>query len=315
MRAVRFTSLAAVVLGAVALVVLVAGPRGSPRASGKHVVVLGGDLHVGAAAPFATVVLAKLRDEIAGASVVVNLEGPVSGAASTTSDGIVVLANAPEFLPGLHDAGVRVAAIANNHARDAGPASSAETVAALRRAGILPAGLEAAAATFDTEGGRIVVTAHDLGSGVPPSLRADLRRARAGGAGTLIATFHVTGPPLYLPVPALKSAVAIALEEGAVVVAAHGTHALGPVERRGDRVIAWGLGNLAFACACTEETDALLLRVTISGGTVTRAEVIPIDAGLRGAFPVPASDPAAILDLLAAIGSTPIRREGARGVF
>jgi len=273
--------------------------------------LLAGDLQAGASPP------AALLDGIGGAfgdaAVVVNLEGPIADIASTTSGGDVVLASSRDALPMLRRAGVRAAGIANNHAGDAGDGGDRATAAALRDAGILPAGLAAGAAILDANGERIAITAHDLTDGVPASLRDELRAARS--QGTLVATFHVTGPPLYLPGPELKSAVAIALEEGAIVVAAHGTHAIAPVERRGDRVIAWGLGNLAFACDCTDESDAILLRVAIRGGAVIRAEVIPIDAGLRGAPPRLAKDPESILGLLESIGSSSLRRANGRASF
>jgi poly-gamma-glutamate capsule biosynthesis protein CapA/YwtB (metallophosphatase superfamily) len=130
----------------------------------------------------------------------------------------------------------------------------------------------------------------------------------------LVATFHVTGPPSYLPRPELRAAVDTAITAGALVVAAHGTHALGPVERRGKAVIAWGLGNLLFACDCTDEVDGAVLRVSIDGDAA-RARILPIDAGLRGAPARPGHNPELILDLLDALGSSPLRREGPAAGF
>ena len=129
----------------------------------------------------------------------------------------------------------------------------------------------------------------------------------------LIATFHVTGPALYLPRPELRRAVEAALAAGASVVAAHGTHALGPLERRGDAVIAWGLGNVAFACDCTDERDAVLLRIRFEGRRPAGVEVLPIDAGLNGAPARPSADAAGVLDLLESIGTVGLRREGGVG--
>jgi hypothetical protein len=160
---------------------------------------------------------------------------------------------------------------------------------------------------------RVVITAHDLGGGVPAGLSSELADARALG-DALLSTFHVTGPPSYLPRPELRAAVDIALAAGARVIAAHGTHALGPVERRGGAVIAWGLGNLLFACDCTDEVDGLILRVSIDRHEV-RARIIPIDAGLRGGDARNGHNPSLILDLLDALGSSPLRREASAAFF
>jgi poly-gamma-glutamate synthesis protein (capsule biosynthesis protein) len=210
--------------------------------------------------------------------------------------------NAPASLELLRSAGVRVVGIANNHAGDGGADGVASTLEAVRRASLLAAGGAAGAARLSD----VAITAHDLGGGVPPRLGAELAAAR--GDGVLVATFHVTGPPSYLPRPELRAAVDEALSAGALVIAAHGTHVLGPVERRGRAVIAWGLGNLLFRCPCTEEVDGAILRVSLPADRAepVTARIIPIDAGLRGEPARPAHDPALILELLAALGSTPL---------
>jgi poly-gamma-glutamate capsule biosynthesis protein CapA/YwtB (metallophosphatase superfamily) len=221
--------------------------------------------------------------------------------------------NAPAAVASLRASGVRVAGIANNHAGDRGASGLAETAEALRRTGIRPAGGPAGAAVIEVNGQRVVVTAHDLAAGVPAELSANLAAARATG-DVLVATFHATGPPSYLPRPELRAAVDVAIAAGARVVATHGTHALGPVERRGGAVIAWGLGNLLFACDCTDEVDGAILRVTIDAD-VLRARIVPIDAGLRGAPARAGHDPALVFDLLEALGSSPLQREGAAASF
>lgn len=114
----------------------------------------------------------------------------------------------------------------------------------------------------------------------------------------------------------MEAAVEAALAAGATVVAAHGTHQLARVERRGRAVIAWGLGNLAFACACTDETDGLLLRVELDAdGAALRAAVVPVDAGLRGEAVRPAREAALVFDLLESLGSSPLTRAKARASF
>lgn len=263
---------------------------------------LGGDLYYGDRDPQA--LLAPLAPLTAGAVGIVNLEGAVApgGAFATTPEGYR-LHNDPAGLQGLREAGIAAVGIANNHAADADPHDTARHVS---DAGLLPAG----AVSVPLGSGTVRLVQVDLTGGAPPDLAARLRDGRTPGE-PLVASFHVTGPPSFLPRPELHEAVTVALAEGASVVVAHGTHAIAPVERRGGAVIAWGLGNLAMACDCTAVTDALLLRVHLSaGGRVGDARVYPLRAGLRGEAATPAPDPAGLFDLLTAIGSPPLIRAG-----
>jgi len=250
---------------------------------------------------------------VQGAVGIVNLEGPVAEQRQLKARGLQ-LWNSPSALKEISELNVKVAGIANNHSADAGPLGVKQTAKELRARAIMPASGPAGAALLKLNGISIAVTAHDLTRGVPPGLAADLAAARRQ-ADVLVTTFHVTGPPSYLPRPELKRAVEIAYRAGAHVIAAHGTHALGPVERREHAVIAWGLGNVAFACRCTNEQDALLLRVRVAPGGAVRAEVLPIQAGINGGPAAMNPDPAGIFDLLEAIGSSKLERKGSVAEF
>lgn len=238
---------------------------------------------------------------------VVNLEGPVlQGAGYAHIDGErVTLGNPATTGALLRDAGVVAASVMNNHRADG---DTGATVARLEAAGLAVAG--PSPATLEVGGARVVVFAHDLEDpGVPEAVTREL----AGTDGLRVESFHVTGPPSYLPTPALAAAVEAAVNGGADVVVAHGTHAIGPVERRGDTVIAWGLGNLLFDCPCTREDEALVLRVSLAPGHP--AEIIPIRAGLDGAPATGSPDPEGVLDLVAALSVTPLSRRPGRAGF
>ena len=274
---------------------------------------IGGDVFLGTGGHGA---LAGIPAIVDGAPGVVNLEGPAGAAGAAGAAGVASprLLHAPNALAELRAAGVAVAGIANNHAGDAGPGGGAATIHALAAVGVQPAGGPAGPATLVLGGLRIVITAHDLEHGVPAALRDDLAAARRRG-DVLVATFHVTGPASYLPRPELVDAVAIALVAGATVIAAHGSHELARVERRGRAVIAWGLGNLAFACACTDEDSGALLDVTLTREGAAAASIIPIDASLLTGATRPAADPALTFELLDALGSTRLERRGDRAGF
>jgi poly-gamma-glutamate synthesis protein (capsule biosynthesis protein) len=266
---------------------------------------LGGDVNLGDGGRGQ---LQDISGIVQGATGIVNLEGPVAEHAQLKT-GRLRLWNAPKALPEISAVNVKIGGIANNHAGDAGIKGPERSAASLREHGILPAGGPAGPALLQLNGITIAVTAHDLTNGVPANLAEDLASARSR-ADVLVATFHVTGPPSYLPRPELRLAVETAYNSGASVIAAHGTHALGPVERREHAVIAWGLGNLAFACDCTQEQDAILLRVRLAPGKVIKAAVVAIQAGLNKRPATPSKDAAGIFDLLEAIGSGKLERKG-----
>ena len=297
---------------AAATLLLVSGcapPAAVPRAR----LWIGGDVFLGTGGHGA---LASIPAIVGGAPGIVNLEGPVGDRreGDGETEPSIRLLHAPRALAELRAAGVVAAGIANNHARDAGPGGAAATARALTAAGVQPAGAPAGPAIVTVGRLRVVVTAHDLEAGVPATLRAELLAARRRG-DVLVATFHVTGPPTYLPRPELLDAVAIALEAGAAVVAAHGTHELARVERRGRVVIAWGLGNLAFACACTDEPSGALLEVVLGPDGAGEAAIIPIDAGLAGGTAHAAADPALTFELLEALGTPRLQRLDGRARF
>jgi poly-gamma-glutamate capsule biosynthesis protein CapA/YwtB (metallophosphatase superfamily) len=267
---------------------------------------IGGDVYLGSGVPRA---LSALAPQLEGAAGIVNLEGPVAPSPAPGDAGLRLF-NSAGALRQLTEAGVRVAGIANNHAGDAGPGGPIQTRRALEQAGILPAG----PAVLELKGLRVAVTANDLTAGAPPDLEAELRKARRS-ADVLVSTFHVTGPSLYLPSKELKAAVEIAARAGAQVIASHGTHAVGPVERRGGTVIAWGLGNLVFNCDCTDERDGLVLRVRVSRAGVVSADAIPVRAGLHGEAAAAAPDAPQLLDLLEGLGSHLLQRTSDRARF
>lgn len=293
------------------LAALVALPIACRRARRQAPAVslwFGGDTHLGARAhPLFDHTPAELR----GAVGVVNLEGPLEDAPPPSTSRR--LTSSTRSLAALREAGVRVVTVANNHSRDLGDDGLARTVAAVRSANLTPAGGPAGDATLTVYGRRLVFAARDLTDGVPSDLAGSLARARRDGA-TLVVTFHVTAPALYLPTVTLREATRIALDAGARVVVAHGTHSVAPVERRGQSVIAWGLGNLTFDCECTRETEGMIVRVDLRGSH-TRARVIPIDAGIDGAPATLAREPAALYDLLATLRGAALRRQGSAAFF
>ncbi|MCA9665348.1 MAG: CapA family protein [Myxococcales bacterium] len=281
-----------------------AGSQLAPEA--QHVRLwFGGDVHVGAgrAAPLLTHALPLL----ARARGVINLEGPIASQPTRQrADRRWLLFNAPSVAAQLARAGVAVATLANNHAGDDGPSGRARTRSVLAAADLRTAD--------DAQPARLagaIVAAVDLSRGLPADLAASLQRARGSRDSALFAVaFHVAHPPSYLPSPRLARAVDIAIAAGARVVVAHGTHELARIERRGDAVIAWGLGNLVFACRCSRAREGLLLYVARRGKHLAAA-VAPIDVGREPGQPArPSRDAAGVFELLRALESSPFDVKG-----
>lgn len=278
------------------------------KPAGRAELWFGGDVHLG---PGGKRALAPLAAAMRPAAGIVNLEGPIDprgeqGGALREGE-TIRLFNGPAAAKELAEARILAASIANNHAGDAGPEGPAETARTLLRAGVSPFGGSAKVAVIERGGLQIALAGYDLGAGVPPGLASELKLTRLSG-DALVVSFHTTGPPLYLPEPPLREAADIALAAGATVVVAHGSHTLAGAERRGDAVVAWGLGNVAFDCDCTDEREAVVLRVELDKSGVSSASLVPIDAGLHGAQARVAADPGPVLDLLAALGVQGTRR-------
>jgi hypothetical protein len=227
---------------------------------------------------------------------VVNLEGPVGPVGSAEVSGEVRLVNAEAALPDLRAQGVVAVGVENNHRDDLGEAGPPETRAAAERHGLRVvdrAGLEH---------GAFALTAHLVGDGGPPA-GFDAELAAAARRGDLVALLHTSGDG-----PGLADAVDRAVAAGARVVAVHGSHEIGPVERRGRAVVAWGLGNLLFDCACTDGAEGLILEVERFADGAIGASIVPVRAGLHGAPAARASDPDEVFDRLEALGSSPLVR-------
>jgi len=230
-----------------------------------------------------------------------NLEGPLTergkpagldAAGKPAAAGPIRFA-APPATAALLRGRLDVASLANNHALDQGEAGRADTEHALQAAGIAAA-FPGHDATLAPLGVRVQILARDLGPGLAPAdedaLASAVAAARHGGAAVLV-SLHFAREGVQLPSPAERRLAARLIDAGDSAVLGHGPHVARGIERRGRGVIAYSLGNLAFACRCTDEKDALVLRFALGAdGGVDDIVALPITAGLAGAPPHPADD-------------------------
>jgi capsule synthesis protein PGA_cap len=246
-----------------------------------------GDLHLGSSSTEAHV--APLSRLLQGDVRVVNLEGPISksghesGLATDGSPTGPLRFNAPpaaaKWLKGLVDA----VSLANNHAMDQGAEGLAETVSLLREQGIQ-------AATADTDarisrkGREVRLITRELPESWSPedesALESRVREARA--SGPVLVSLHWGRTGALLATEDQRRLAGKLIDAGATAVLGHGPHTPQGIERHGQGIIAYSLGNLAFACGCTDERDAYVLRFRIDGeGAAVDVEAVPLRAGLR----------------------------------
>ncbi len=191
-------------------------------------------------------------------------------------------------------AGFQVVTLANNHVLDFGREGVERTLRELDRVGIAWCGLagegigeRVEARVQAPDGGVLAVLAYCGMRNVavrgrpywtvPPDLvrvRRDIRRALDSGCAVLVVIHEGGGP---WPSPELDAAARGALLAGASVVAVHHAHVLGGIERVGDGLIAWGLGNFLAATNnfLDERREGMVLRCTLDGRRVVAYEFYP----------------------------------------
>ncbi len=261
-------------------------PDTPPEAAGVAHILLVGDVMLGrGVAPVAAAdpdgVFEHIRHTVSGADVAAaNLESPL-----TTRPHLAENPNALEADPAtaglLAAAGFDVAAIANNHAGDAGPASVTDTVEAIEAAGMRVVGggsdddAAAAPLLIEVEGVTVAFLAFDATrqglaatattAGVAPYIGEDVeRRVRAARTAADVVVVSLHGGIEYLPEtdPGMERLAGDVVSWGADVVWGHGSHVTQPISvLPGDRpaVVATSLGNFLF----DQERD-----VTETGGVL-----------------------------------------------
>jgi poly-gamma-glutamate capsule biosynthesis protein CapA/YwtB (metallophosphatase superfamily) len=270
----------------------------------------------------------RVRDPLAtGAQVVFgNLEGTLTTAASSkcspASAGRTCFAfrDPPGYVRYLKQAGFTVLNDANNHSFDFGAAGQAETVRAIRAAGLAQTGLPGQITLVSVKGVRIAFVAfapYDYTASLldRPAARALIERARrqasvvvvymhAGAEGS--AADHVTGAEEHFLGEDRGNPEAfahLAVDSGASLVLASGPHVLRGMEFYKGHLIAYSLGN--FAGYRNFGTDGILsmsaiLRVTLSPtGQFLRGRLYPVHSTGEGQ-PVRGGGSAALVARLSA---------------
>lgn len=238
----------------------------------------------------------------------------------------------PRFAAGLLSGHFNVVSLANNHAMDYGVIGLEDTLAALDAAGVKHAG---AGANFAAARAAVIVEANGLrvafiacvltpvegggfdiysweattGAGLAVCdaalLPNDVKEARAR-ADFVIVVPHAGTEYDTRPNQTQLELASAAMSAGAdAYIGAH-AHVVQPVERRGNQLIAWGLGNFIFAldevdlANIPEPRVSLILNITLTKGAgVTSWQAVAVTQDASEDRPRPATpDEAAVLDAL-----------------
>ncbi len=240
-----------------------------------------------------------IRAELARGDVVFgNLEGPLTDGGEPWPDKKYLFRTPPaRVAPALARAGFDVVSLANNHTLDYGAAGLYDTLDALHDAGIRAVGagtdLSRArrAAVIEAGGQRIGFLAYSntfprgfwAGAGRPGTAFGHAAHVRADVAAlrervdTVVVSFHwgreaTTELRDYQPMLARA-----AIDAGADIVAGHHPHVLQGVERYGDGVIFYSLGNFTFGSYSEIARISAIAHVTVDAGGPRSAELVPID--------------------------------------
>jgi poly-gamma-glutamate capsule biosynthesis protein CapA/YwtB (metallophosphatase superfamily) len=203
----------------------------------------------------------------------------------------------PKTLEGLTFAGFDVLSVANNHSLDYGLQAFEDSASRLKKAGIIPVGIELFSAIAEnnsqleirevkeTKVGFLAYT--DAGS---PLWRAtqttpgvawvdqytieefqNAIRAAKQQSDILVVSVHFGEEYQTQPSEIQKLIAQSAVDAGANIVIGHHPHVVQPVERYKKGWIAYGLGNFVFDQGFSKETtEGLLLEVMVQDKKITR---------------------------------------------
>ena len=230
----------------------------------------------------------------------VNHEGPTPNSFSyhpLTYPAGLVFSFDPALEKGIHDAGVDVVSLANNHIRNYGSRGVTQTIANVKAAGVTPigAGRDLAAANapawFTISGVRVAVLAFDaidLGSNAATATRpgaapldltrakADIKAARAAGAGVVIVVPHWGVEYTSAATTSQRRDAAALIADGADVILGSHPHWAGAMEAIGKGLVVYSMGDFIFDLPRSEKTDeGLIVELTFSGTHLAQIDIHP----------------------------------------
>ena len=212
------------------------------------------------------------------------------------ADKLIHLSSGPGTAEALADAGFTTLGLANNHLMDHGIPGLRDTLAALDAAGLAYAGAgatldDAARIDYQEHGGLRVATlafsdayvvgfvARAFQGGV---LSADEQRASRlireadANADLVISHFHWGTEYGFAPTRQQRDLAEMAAASGADIVIGHHPHVLQSVERIGDTLVLYSLGNFVFDQGWSRTRESTLVRYELDADGQARVSFVPI---------------------------------------
>lgn len=225
------------------------------------------------------------------------------------ADKFIHLSDGPEMLDALAAAGFTTVTLANNHTMDHGIPGLEETIAAVDEAG-----LDRAGAGLDlAEAQQPAVTQHEdltvatlsftdaYVEGFParafqggvltaePDAVESLIEETDAEADLTIAQFHWGEEYDLGPSADQRELAEVAADAGADLIVGHHPHVLMPVERIGDALVLYSLGNFVFDQGWSRTRESAVARYELDPDGTARVVLVP--ALVREATPTPLSGP------------------------
>ena len=225
-----------------------------------------------------------------------NLEAPLTDSQDEFTDKRFRFKVSPHAAGALKNAGYDVLTLANNHMGDFGHRGVLDTIDTLQAAGLKStgAGIDITQARepaiVEIDGLKIALLAYSntfpkefyatptrpgTAPGYPSYFVSDIKKARKR-AEVVIVSFHWGGEALTTPKDYQQDLGRQAIEAGAQIVIGHHPHVLQGVEFYRDGVIYYSLGNFAFGSYSKTARTSALARITLHGGTLHKAEILPL---------------------------------------
>jgi poly-gamma-glutamate synthesis protein (capsule biosynthesis protein) len=221
---------------------------------------------------------------------VANLEGVLTTRGEPLNKSYLVRAH-PAWGQALAHASLDVVTLGNNHALDYGPEGLDDTLATLAALGIASVGTgpDQRPASFTVNGVRVAflgyaaarwngspdVPATDrLAWAEPEAVQADVRAARQD-ADIVVVLLHAGTEYATEPSPDQVAVAHAAVDAGAGLVVGHHPHVTQTVERYGDGLIVYSLGDALFDIPRRAAMRGDLLRVHVTTDGLVRAELWP----------------------------------------
>lgn len=197
---------------------------------------------------------------------IINMEGTLTEV-STRQEKTYAFKGSPKYIEVLTLGNVDVANIANDHSKDYGEQSYADTIQNLENAGITAFGNERVA-VMDIKGinvGLVGINATSLGLDCQTELITNINQAIDRGAEVIIVSFHWGDLEGTAPNEVQKELAHIAIDHGADLVLGHHPKTLHGIENYNGKNIVYSLGNFCYGGEFTpKDKDTMIYQQTFT---------------------------------------------------